>query len=70
VAKENRMALGSGTSPGGRLVTARRQRYSSGRLKFWLDWFGLKEWEFVRWGNTILGVNKFNYEMNWKIWRV
>jgi len=53
VAKDNRMALGSGTSPGGRLVTARRQRYNTGRLKVWLDWFGLKEWKLVEWGNNI-----------------
>ncbi|QCE14617.1 hypothetical protein DEO72_LG11g1620 [Vigna unguiculata] len=47
VAKENRMALRSGTSPGGRSVTARRHRYNSGRLEVWWDWFGLEEWKFV-----------------------
>ena len=50
VAKESRMALKSSTSPGGRSVTARRQRYSSGGLEVWLDWFGLEEWKFVQWG--------------------
>ncbi|QCE13553.1 hypothetical protein DEO72_LG11g547 [Vigna unguiculata] len=49
VAKESRMALRSGM-PGGRSVTARRQRYSSGKLEVWLDWFGLEEWKFVQWG--------------------
>ena len=50
VAKESRMALRSSTPPGGRSVTARRQRYCSGRLEVWLDWFGLEEWKFVQWG--------------------
>jgi len=29
------------TPPGGRQVTARRQRYTSGVLGFWLGWFRL-----------------------------
>ena len=31
----------SDTPPGGRHVTARRQRYTNGIMGFWLDWFGL-----------------------------
>ena len=38
-AKEIRIVPRSDTPPGERQVTARRQRYSSGRLEFWLDWF-------------------------------
>jgi len=39
--KETRVVPRSDTPPGGRQVTARRQRYISGMMEYWLDWFGL-----------------------------
>jgi len=49
VVKENRKALRSGASPGGRSVIARQRRCSSGRLEVWWDGFRLEEWKFVQW---------------------